>query len=425
MKQNIRINLWATLVLLSISALGANAQLDEGVLLISFVNQDPDPVEPGSYVDVRWRVQNLGTEPVNDIVIELQPAFPFSLDPSQEAVREIKLLDSLQKDDRAVVIRYRLRVDANAVQGDNQVSIRYRSGQQDWTTKQYDLAVRALDANLAIISVETNPETILPGQVFDLKIRVKNMADSVIKDVSLGLDMLLSTISGGSAAASKSDILDALPFAPLRSASEKRIRSIEPGSEVVFTYSLIAYADAQAKVYKVPIVLGFYDLQGNEYSKTDVVGVVVSAKPDIYVVLDRATAKQTASRGEVTLRFVNKGLTDVKFVDVILERSDDYDVLSSEEVYIGNIDSDDYETADFDIFVKGEGESIPLRVSYEFMNWNNEKVSRQAEIELRLCQPDDPRCNGKSGNTALVIMLIVVAAIAGLIIWRVFRKRKR
>ncbi len=403
----------------------AAAYESEGVLDITFVNQDPDPVEPGQYVDIRFKITNLGTEPITGIELELLPDFPFSLDPGEEAEKKIALLDPLQKADAGFILKYKVRVDSNAVEGTNTIRLSYMTSRGTPTMQEFDIDVQTLDANLGIVSVDTNPETVLPGTGFDLTIKVKNLADSTLRDVSIKLDTLLDSISGGSSATTKSEILDAVPFAPVKSATEKRIRNIEPGDEVIFSYSLIAYPDAAAKVYKIPLQVSYADGLGNSYSKNDVVGILVSAEPDLSVVLEESGIDRAASEGVIVVSFINKGLTDVKFVDVILRESSAYDIRSAREVYIGNIDSDDYETADYALYVyETNATSVPLLLEYDYMDANNNPYSGEKTLELRLCREGDPGCaNGRgSGWTAFAVLIAVAAA--AFLIWRMLRKKK-
>jgi len=415
------------ILVLGSAFVSAQAYEDEGVIAISFVNQDPDPVEPGDYVELRWKIENLGELPLEDIVIELNTKFPFSLDPGEDATKTINSLDGFQKSDSGYITKYKVRVSENAVEGTNTVELKYKVGKSSYTTLKFDIDVETVDANLGIVSVETTPSTVLPGNTFDLQIKVRNMADSVLKDVSVKLDTLLSSITAGTATTtSKSEILDAVPFAPLKSATEKKIRNIQPGSEVVFSYNLIAYPNAEAKVYKVPLELTFFDSLGTEYNENDVIGIVVSAQPDLSVILDSTDISKAASTGEVTVKFVNKGLTDVKFVNVNLGKSSDYDIKSADEVYMGNIDSDDYETADFDLFVKANnGSIVMLPVHYEYMDANNNKFSQDIELELKLCKKGDPGCaNGENSKTGIIIAVVVLVVI-GFLIFRAIRKRKK
>ena len=417
------------MLIVALAATGAvSAQnIDYGVVEISFLNQDPDPAEPGRYVDLRWRVENVGTESLSDIDIELVPDFPFELDPGDSEKRNIRTLAPLQKGDTGVIVKYQARVSPDAVEGDNTLKLRYRVGDEKWSTLEYDVYVKTVDANLAIESVETVPAKLYAGERFDLKIKVKNLADSVLKDATLKLDLTLDTVSG-TATGSKSDTLDSLPFAPLGSAAEKKVRQVDSGDEVIFTYELIAYPDAAAKVYKIPIQLEYYDTLETKFSKDDIIGIVVDSKPELNVLLDQTTLTAPNSRGEITIKFVNKGLTDIKFVDVRLEESELLVPLSAEEIYRGNMDSDDYETADFEVFVRDNNESeIKVPITYEYKDANNREYRETAELSLRLCalQEAELACGNGNGSSYTWVIVLVVLGIAGIIVYRVVKKRRK
>ena len=53
---------------------------------VTLLNQDPDPVQPGDVVEVRFQVQNKLSETTDDVYIEILPEFPFSMY-SGESVR--------------------------------------------------------------------------------------------------------------------------------------------------------------------------------------------------------------------------------------------------------------------------------------------------------------------------------------------------
>ncbi|MBN2458549.1 COG1361 S-layer family protein [Candidatus Woesearchaeota archaeon] len=401
-------------------------------LKVSIVNQDPDPVEPGKYVDVRLKVENFGTDAASGVELEFLPNFPFSLDSGADASIEIGTISALQKDDRAAIVKYKVRVNENAVEGTNKIKIRSRSEKTSWSTYEFDINVRTIDANLAIESVTTTPSVIEPGKDAVVKIKVKNMADSLLTDISLRVDLLLtsfaSSASATAASASSTGLLDILPFAPMDSGTEKKIRKLSPGEEVVFSYGLMVYPEAESKIYKVPIQLEYFDALGTEYTQDDIIGLVVNSEPDISVVLDDSTITSSGDRGEVSFKFVNKGLSDIKFMNVVLNSNDKFDVLSGNEIYLGNIDSDDYETADFDIFVKPNGdEDIFLLVDYEYMDANNNKYEKTKEVRLALYSDDEAKNLGvdSEDNSKMIAVIVVVLVVIGALIFFAVRRRKK
>jgi len=392
---------------------------------VTFMNQDPDPARPGSYVDLRFKIQNDGEATAEDVMVRIAPEYPFSLDPGEDPLRSLGDIPGYGNSRNVMVVKYTLRVADDAVQGVNTIRIQYRLGDSQWITEEFDIDVRTVDATVSIQSVETIPEKVQPGEPAKVRIKVKNIADSTLRDVTVKFDLALSTIEVPSQAqVTQSNLYDMIPFAPLRSVTEQKIKTLLPGEEYTFSYDMITYPDAEPRVYKIPVQVQFRDDLDEQYEKNDIVGIIVSSKPDLRVLLDSTTLNTGVATGEVVVRFVNKGLADVKFLNVELDRSDSYEIISAEEVYLGNIDSDDYETAEFTLHVPVDkvagAREITLPIRYAYMDSTNNAFTATEDIVLKL---RDPGQLGQQGGSpvGLIIGLLVIGAILFLI----FRKRRR
>lgn len=394
-----------------------SSNVDMGSLRLSFVNQEPDPAEPGEYVDLRFKVENIGNEAVDNVMVDLMAEYPFSLDPGANSLEEIGTLTAFQKDDRAYVIKYKVKIDEGAVEGTNKIKVRAKFDRENWETYEFDVNIRTIDANLAIDSVTTTPSPLEPGKDAEVIIKVKNMADSVLKDISVNLDLTLATIGTAS--------LDSLPFAPIGTGTEKKVRQLSPSALKEFKYQIKAYPEAEAGVYKIPLEIKFYDELGTEYTKNDIIGIVVNSEPDLSVILDQTTIDKSGKKGEVSIRFINKGLTDIKFVDATITEQDSFDLLSTSEVYLGNIDSDDYENADYEIYVKPtENKKLFLPLHYEYMDANNNKYSKDIEIELKLFSEEEQKQYATPEKSNKAIFLVIGGVIVLFVLYRIFRKKK-
>ena len=95
-------------------------------IAVTLINQEPDPAEPGKYVDVRFKFDNNGSGEARNVMVELLPQYPFSLDPGADAVRNIGTIQSMQRGDVGIIVKYRLRVDKNAVERENDLKIKYK-----------------------------------------------------------------------------------------------------------------------------------------------------------------------------------------------------------------------------------------------------------------------------------------------------------
>jgi hypothetical protein len=208
-----------------------------------------------------------------------------------------------------------------------------------------------------------------------------------------------------------------LPFTPVGESNIKTIYQLQPGEEKTVEFSLMANPDAEAKPYKIPLMISYYDLTGMQYNKSNIIGIIVGSEPELSVDADTNELKK-GTDSKISIRFVNKGLTNVKFLTSIIEENSDYNIISSKEVYVGKIDSDDYQTADYTLNVKKikDGRvTIPLTI--EYMDANNQKYTEQKELSVAV--------SGSSSKVSFgMVMFVVICAVIGYFVYRKWEKKQ-
>ena len=167
--------------------------------------------------------------------------------------------------------------------------------------------------------------------------------------------------------------------------TEQKIKSIAAGSEASVIYKLIATPDAAAGVYKIPLKIKYYDEVGDFHNTSDIVGITVGAEPKLMVVLDSTELTKSNTKGKVVLKVINYGTTDVKFAMLKVLDGESFKKFTSGEHYIGNVDSDDYETVEFR--VEANADSITIPVLLEYMDANNVQYSETQDVEITLYTP--------------------------------------
>jgi len=260
----------------------------------------------------------------------------------------------------------------------------------------------------------TEPGVVAPGSKAKLIIVLKNHATSLLKDIKVVLDL---GKSGD----------ESTPFSPIGSTNEKVVAYIEPESTKSMEFELIADPDAVSKSYKIPISIKYSDTLGRNYSKSNILTIIVGGEPNVSVGIDSSTIYSAGAAGEITIKIVNKGLPDMKFVNVKLDKGDKYRIISPAEVYIGNIDSDDYETADFKLYVEKTSEKkIVLPLSLQYKDANNKDYKNIMNIELPLYSSSEAKKLGLvQGNGKVTWILLIVLAVAGFFGYRMWKKRRK
>ncbi|MBW2995822.1 COG1361 S-layer family protein [Candidatus Woesearchaeota archaeon] len=415
MKTNRKLITWALCltIVLSLVPLVYGAIADSAKLQVTLISQEPDPAEPGGILDVRFKVENMGGGGTDNIIFEILPGYPFSLY-TGSAAKSLGSMQAYQNGEEGIIVHYKLRVDESAVEGNNLIDIRYKFGElsSQWNyVRDFVLRVRTEDIVLLIDDISSIPEIIPPGQRAKLKLTIKNLADSLVKDIKIKLD-----ISS-----------DSIPFVPIRSTTEKKIYQIASKDETILIFDIMAMADADSQAYKVPLDISYYDEAGTSYEKSDIISLIVGDKPDMYIGVDSSEIYGGNKGGKVTVRFVNKGVTDIKFLNIRLKESEDYEIISPAEVYIGNVDSDDYETADYDLYVKTREDIVNLPLVVEYMDANNNKYSSVESLELRQYSSSEAKKYGLAKERGIggAIMFLIVVGGLGIYIWRQKKKGKK
>ena len=404
-----------SLLFSSISAFGATSTTSGRVMLyaykinITMVNQEPSPAEAGRYVTVRFKLENAGAENAEDVTLELLPQYPFSLDPGASTVKYIGSAYSRQIGNIGVITDYRLKVNENALEGDNKIELRYKIKDQGWAKLEpFYINIKPHDILLSIERVHT-PKMIKPGETTKIDISLRNLALTFIKDIKVTMK------------------LDSAPFATIDSTNKKIIKQMAADSNATVSFNLMAEPDADSKLYRVPIEIEFLDRLGTKYSKNETVGLIIGAEPDLSITIDSSQIYTKGDKGEVVIKFVNKGVTDIKFLNVILKETDNLDILSQKEVYLGNIDSDDYETAEFNLALKkAKGKEAILPLSVKYKDANNNNYDKEINLPLRLYSASEAKALGlKKGSNKVGILIVLIIVVGGFIAYRRWKKKKK
>lgn len=274
----------------------------------------------------------------------------------------------------------------------------YLDASSNLATETLSVGIDVQRSNVDLKVENVSYEGLAPGTAATLKVKLNNVGSAAADDVSVNLDL-------------------ASPFTAIVS-SEKYIGSIGSHKYKEIDFEILVDATADIKAYEIPMKIEYYDSTGTKQGVTKTIGVQVSGKPDIFVSIDKADLFTEGSRGTVNINVINKGFADVKFLNIKLLSTDNYDVISVDEVYIGNLDSDDTDTEEFEIQIKKNVPpgKIPLKieVSYKEENSNIDYVNLR-NVELNVLSKEEYA--QKMPQAGIISLLLTAAgAIIGIII---------
>lgn len=260
----------------------------------------------------------------------------------------------------------------------------------------YVLSLISLTSAIILENVEA--DKIYPGQSASVSVSLKNNLNEDAEDVSLILNLgeTQFTTSG-----SNEDSQD----------------KVKEGKSEEFNFVLKASSEIKPGDYQIPYKI-LYTYEDEKKEKSGSFGIFVSAKTELSYIVE--TEKNVVGeRGKVSLKIINSGLGDVRFVNVKISGIG-FDLISNNEDYIGTVSSDDFEKASFDVIFKSENARLNAVVEYKDLENLNKiqnvdldfKVySREKGYELGIIQKSNAWIYG------VVILVIIV--------WFVYRGIKK
>lgn len=363
---------------------------EEPKIKIDLLNVNPSPIHQGGYFTFVLKVTNYGDESLYNLKFSFADKHPLFL---AEDDYIDKYINFLGPGDTST-ITYKIRASPEANVGINQAKVQFYVPRDKKTySYSFDVSVKAKDDLISLDSIKTIPERINPGQEADLIITLANDGESAMSDINVRLTF------------------DGVPLSPINSFSDKRVVSLGQGQSVDIPFRVIADADAESKAYKIPINIDFYDRTGVAKNRNGTIGIIIDALPEFQLDLEDTKIYTSGDTGEVVISMSNVGPSGLKFVTMELMDTDDYDIISNRRVYLGNLESDDFETAEYNLFVKSKKDVVPLKVKVSYKNNFNENFDDIREVDLRLFSSREASKFGlktPSGGIGYIYLIIVL-----------------
>ncbi|MFT7616247.1 MAG: hypothetical protein ACI8Y7_001076 [Candidatus Woesearchaeota archaeon] len=391
------------------------ADTEQLVLLrADFISQTPDPVVPGEYVELRWRITNDGGR-TSDYTFELITDYPFSLDPGVPQIVNSATADGYVDSENGAIIYYKVRVDDNALEGtSNDITLKYykSDGTGSATLNKQPIRIESQQGLVNIGNVRIEPGQVNLGSVFNISITVNNLGTGFISNAKLSLDTQGTT------------------FSPFGNSNQKTVTKIAGQSSYTYTFEYFADAETEVKVHSIPVTLTYSDSLSRDTNVTTKVGIPVLAAPQYLTNLEQSDSSDVLLPGKNTKNVIsisNIGKSDINFVVLEAIETDNYIVTSSKKSYLGNLESDDFETGQFNIYFKPEAHGIvPLQFKIHYRDAYDQIFIEDFTVDARVYTVEEAQQIGliaKSGNGGKILLLLLI--IIGGVIWYRRRKNKK
>jgi hypothetical protein len=271
----------------------------------------------------------------------------------------------------------------------------------------FGIYLTGLTSALTLESFSAAPEEVAPGKTAEISILMKNSAEEDAEEIDINLD------------------LTNVPIAPHNSGISYSTDIIETDKSKRINFEVIALNDAKSGIYKIPVHVKYKE-DGVAKTFDSLVSIMINSKPILEVgVEDGLLLKE--KQNTLTIKIINKGLGDVKFSDISLGTSIYYTIVSPSKVYIGDVDSNDFQTTEYKIFFKENSPnsvSIPFTMTYKDVS--GKEYSIDSAVSAKVYDNKEALNLGliKKSN-AVYYVIAVIAVLVIIFIYRIIRKRRR
>ena len=359
-------------------------------LEISSGGYSPKPAMLDDSFRLAINVKNTGSATAENVECSFEEKYGLSAFENSQVIGPIPSGESKTAE-------YTIEVIEEAASGIHLIPFKCKQDGGEWISQDIEVEIESKYGTLNIKEVKTVPAIVEPGQKAVLYITLENMADYLMDEINIKINLSDS-------------------FAPSGESTEKKLRSIASKASEEIPFEIIVLPNVEGGIYKIPFTLTYRDATTKEYSVESYVSINVGSEPTIDADVEKALVLGEGMTGTVSVKLVNRGLTGVRFLNVNLAENEEFDVLSSKNVYIGDLDSDDYETADFEIQLKSLKNEITLPLTLEFRDALNKVYSEKAEVTSKTSATKDSKT---------IAILIILLVIIGYVIYRYFKKKKR
>lgn len=97
------------------------------IIDVVMLNQDPDPVNAGDVVEIRFKITNTGEDTRGDVIIEVLLEEPFKIY-SGKNIKNLGRLEGRQFGVEAAIVDFKLRVSPEARDGDHEIKVKVNTG---------------------------------------------------------------------------------------------------------------------------------------------------------------------------------------------------------------------------------------------------------------------------------------------------------
>ncbi len=359
---------------------------------VKLLSLEPSIVTPGNFFSITLEATNTDNETLNDVKFELKTSSNFNVEDEEEI--EFEELKAGEK----TILAWLVRADKSATAGFKKLELIVDEGSKDYSYF-FPFQVKSFEPTLVLESFTTAPSQVAPGSNVVVNLNLANQASFSLKNVRVKLD------------------LSKMPFAPVGGIDEQTINELTTNKQLKF--QLTASSDSEAGIFKIPVILNYFDEFGTPYTNTNLISLKIGSTPKLEL-SQESSLILVNQKSEATLKLVNNGLTKIKLLTVNIQPVNT-ELLSSNNVYIGDLNADDFNTIDLELYPKLKEAQLILTLN--FKDANNNEFKETVPLPLKVYTSEEAKELGLLAESRGMSYLIGVIVLV--LLFFVYKKLRK
>ncbi|MGM5487518.1 MAG: COG1361 S-layer family protein [Nanobdellota archaeon] len=158
----------------------------------TILNQDPDPAEPGEYLELRWKVTKYGSEAIDNLTFVLEPEYPFFFDASDNPKKSVGYWTGYSEEEEHYTLYYKIRVAEDALEGTYTLDLKHQKRDGGgWATQEYEVRVGEKEQpDLILGAIRSDPKQLKRDlEEVELSMDLSNIGESDADNVKIRLEL--------------------------------------------------------------------------------------------------------------------------------------------------------------------------------------------------------------------------------------------
>lgn len=327
----------------------------------TYLVTEHEPVYPGDTVFVWVPIKNTGYGAgLTETSVKLIPA-NNATDKAVHVLDNAVVIGNLEKWNDLRTAKFKVHIDKSAVEGeyDFQVDITSKAT----VDSNNDLAATTILKDMILVVSGTpvitlsnsSPGSVAPGSSNEIVLKFRNEGTGVARNLYVDINTAMDHLTNA--------------FSIVGSGTRFSIGSLSPGDETEIRFTLLVDSQAQTGVYNIPL-----KISGMNYSSSDYIGMGVAGITDFEL-------SYQESGSNFLLSVSNIGVNPARAVSVELPAQYSFKVFGSTTQVIGNLNSGDYTSANFQVSQIG-GSDMVIRILYTDAGGVRRTLEKKLPVKL-------------------------------------------